>query len=168
MKKFALSVFAFALSAAALVAPVTQAGAEDRSTWQMSGEAAAKRTAAQSVAAAEFWSCEGDAIEPLIVLDAQRVKYISYESKQTCVGAFVSQTTCAKLQKKTDLGGYEDRTLYSCSAQTAKGVAYVGRSVKCSSAGSGTFRTAGYGTAFPNGQKVTSATGYSQSRTLSC
>ena len=94
-------------------------------------------------------------------MDGQHRDYIAYSGYQNCTGEFISQRVCVKLQERDYYGHYYDRTTYSCSVETVEAHASKGRSVLCSAAGQGTFRTAAYGNAYPEEGTRTSTTVYS-------
>lgn len=85
---------------------------------------------------------------------------------QNCVGTFDVQQVCVKLQERDYFGNFYNRTNYECSVQTVMPQASKGRSVLCSQAQHGTFRTAAYGLAWPDGVRWQSITRYSYSATL--
>ncbi|WP_457256329.1 hypothetical protein [Pedococcus sp. P5_B7] len=100
------------------------------------------------------------------MVDSSHRNWISYSAFQNCVGTFDVQQVCVELQEKDYFGNFYNRTNYECSVQTVMPQAFKGRSVLCSQAEHGTFRSAAYGLAWPDGVRWQSVTRYSYSATL--
>lgn len=133
--------------------------------WRLGAEQGVDGQIADSVTAA-VWECTGHSNTPGIVVDGSHRNWISYSAFQNCVGTFGTQQVCIKLQERDHFGNYYDRTIYECSVQTVMPQAFKGRSVLCSQAGHGTFRTAAFGRAWPEGVRWQSGARYSYSATL--
>ena len=112
------------------------------------------------------WACHGTANKPHSASDANYKPGIAFDAYQDCAGAFITQQICIKLQERDYYGNYYDRTAYMCSVWTVNTHVYKSAWVSCSGAAYGTFRTAAYGKADPNGTVVKSSRGTSDSATL--
>lgn len=144
--------------------PDPPAGAAPTPDWRI---ATASSTTRKSTAHPDtVWGCKGHADNPGLATDAQHRPYIAFSATQICTGQYTTQRVCIKLQEKDYFGNFNDRTAFTCSVWTVMSSVFKGASVLCSAAGHGTYRTAAYGQAEPNGVVVTSSTHDSYSATL--
>lgn len=137
-------------------------GQGDRSL-ETGGEPRSKGSAEKR---AEVWSCTGDAQEPDIVRTPPYVPNIAYVATQQCVGTFVLQSTCVRLEEWSDATSrWLDRTRWRCGPWVSGPLSVGSGTVKCSQVGHGKYRTAGRGEVETK-SGVHKKVGYSRSATL--
>jgi hypothetical protein len=108
-------------------------------------------SAAPTVTPNVSWGCHGHANPPHAAKDQYGNSGIGFDGYMDCVGGFIRQRVCVKLQEKDYFGEFYDRTSLSCNGETVAAHAFVGRWVSCVQALSGTYRTYLQGTAYPTG-----------------
>ena len=157
-----------------LVAPVDlnrPASPDDPSARSYEFQYSASKTSSSSVTP-RTGGCWGETYKPTVsYVPPSTITYITYDAKQWCTGDFLHQKVRVVLQKYyADPSGpyWSDVTLPIDGRDTAGSPAYAQGSIRCSSVGSGAFRTRATGTVWPASSAPISRTGYSASVNITC